>query len=177
MTVARWTKRFEVVVQADLDSVVAWYTSADRREESRAHFAAFDVRDFRYDERVEGDRRMTAMSWTTQSGMHVFLEIRGTVFDGEVVRDAEGRVVRRGETYQFRRWPGGREDTSQGEVIAEFSELPGDRTLARITQTRQKEPAPWWERWLPPVAERKLQQRQMEELFARCERDLGHRSD
>lgn len=166
-----------MVVRADLDSVVAWYTSADRRAESRAHFEAFDVRDFRFDERVEADQRITSMSWTTQSDMHVFFEIRGNVFDGAVVRDAEGRVIRRGETYQYRRWPNGREDTSRGEIIAEFSELPGDRTLARITQTRQKEPAPWWERWLPPVAERSLQQRQMEKLFARCERDLGSLTD
>ena len=174
---AKWTKRFEVVVGADLDSVVAWYTSADRRTESRAHFEAFDVRDFRFDERVEADRRVTAMSWTTESGVHVFLEIRGNVFDGVVVRDVEGRVIRRGETYQYRRWPNGREDTSQGEIIAEFSDLPGGRTLARITQTGQKEPAPWWERWLPPFAERRLQQRQMEKLFARCEHDLGSLDD
>lgn len=77
------------------------------------------------------------MSWTTQSGIYVFLEIRGNVFDGVVVRDVEGKVIRRRETYQYRRWPNGREDTSRGEIIAEFSDLPGDRTLAWITQTRK----------------------------------------
>jgi hypothetical protein len=173
MSVARWTKHFEVTVHADLDSVVAWYTSPDRRAESRAHFEAFDVRDFRYDERVDGDRRVTDMSWTTKTGMHVFLEIRGNI--GVIPRDAEGRIVRRGQTYQYRRWPNGREDRSHGEVVAEFSDIQGGGTRARLTITRHKEAAPWWERWLPPIAERQRQARQFSEMFSRCERELGVR--
>lgn len=164
-------------MRADLDAVVAWYTSPDRRVESRAHFESFNVRDFRYDERVEGDRRITSMSWISQTGLHVFLEIHSTVSNGVIARNSDGRVVRRGETYQYRRWPSGREDRSRGETVAEFSDLPGGGTRARLTITRQREPAPWWERWLPPVAERQGQRRQMEEIFARCERDLGYLSE
>ena len=173
MSGAVWMSRFELTVHADLDSVVAWYVSPDRRAESRAHFESLDVRDFLYDERVEGDRRTTDMSWTTPTGLHVFLEVRGNVANGVVARDEAGKVVRRGETYQYRRWPTGRQDRSRGETIVEFTDLPGGDTRVQISLTRHKDTAKWWERLLPPIAERQAQRRHMKEMFARCERDLG----
>lgn len=173
MSGATWTNRFELTVRADLDSVVAWYASPDRRAESRAHFESFDVRDFRYDERVEGDRRTTDMSWITPAGLHVFLEIRGNVSNGVVARDEEGKVVRRGETYQYRRWTTGRQDRSRGETTVEFTDVPGGSTRVQISITRHKDTAPWWERLLPPITERRAQRCQLEEMFSRCERDLG----
>jgi hypothetical protein len=173
MSVASWTNTFELRLGVDLDSVVAWYGRPERRAEVRAHFESWGMPDFRYEEREEDGRRVTTTSWTTPAGLHVFLEIRGNLVDPPMTRDGEGRVVRRVERYQYRRWPDGREDRSFGETVAEFRDRPGGGTLVRMTISRRRDRAPWWERWLPPVAERSAERRATRELFARCEKELG----
>lgn len=176
MAVRRWTKHVQARVRGDLESVVSWWTSPERREERRASHESLDVSDFRYEETLEDGQRITETGWTTRRGLQVSGRTVSPIRPlGAVDRAPDGRVLLRTQTCQSRRWPNGREDLSRSERVLEFRELSESRTRARLTVTRYKEGVPWWERLLPPNDERRHLRLHLKDAIAKCEHDLGTR--
>jgi hypothetical protein len=176
MAVRRWTKHVQVRVRGDLESVVSWWTSPERRDERRAFLGSLDVADFRYEETLEDGQRITETGWTTRRGLQVSGRAVSPIRPhGAVDRAPDGRVLLRTQTFQSRRWPNGREDQSRSERVLEFRELSEGRTRVRLTVTRYKEGVPWWERLLPPNDERRHLRLHLKDTVAKCEHDLGTR--
>ena len=69
MAVRRWTMHIQATVRGDLESVVSWWTSPERREERRARYESLNVSDFRYEETLEDGQRITQTGWTTRNGL------------------------------------------------------------------------------------------------------------
>jgi hypothetical protein len=159
MTVRRWTTHIQAVVRGDLESVVSWWTSPERREGRRAHYQSLNVSDFRYEETLEDGQRITEMGWTTRRsltqtgwtprpGLRVSLRTASPIRPhGAAERAPDGRAVLRTQAVWSRRWPNGREDLSRSDSVLEFSELPESRTRVHLTVTRYKEGVPWWEKF------------------------------
>jgi hypothetical protein len=135
--VRRRTTHIQATIRGDLESVVSWWTSRERREELRARYESLDVSDVRYEETVEDGQRITEMGWTTRRGLQVSQRTVSPIRPhGAVERAPDGRVVLRTQSVLSRRWPNGRGDLSRCEFVWEFSELSEDRTRARLTMTR-----------------------------------------
>lgn len=176
MAVQRWTSHIQARVRGDLESVVSWWTSPERREERRARLENLDVSDFRYEETLQDGQRITETGWTTRRGLQVSGRTVSPIRPhGAVERDPDGRALLRTQTFQSSRWPNGREDLSRSELILEFRELSESRTRVRLTATRYKEGVPWWERLLPPNQERRHRRMHLKDTIAKCEHDLGTR--
>ena len=174
MAVTTWTSRYEATVRADIEAVLAWWTSQQRSSDQRARFENLDVHDFTYQETEETDTRLAEMSWTNSDGLFVSLRIETpNRQDGNVERGADGAAILRSRTSQQRRWPDGRQDSSSTNNVTEFRQLQPHATQVRLTTTRNKEGAWWWERFIPPTTERNQQRRHLQQMVAQCEHDLG----
>lgn len=166
----------QATVRGDLESVVSWWTSPERREERRAHYESLDVSDFRYEETLEDGQRVTETAWTTRRGMQVSVRTVSPIQPHEAVERApDGRAVLRSQGSQSNRLQNGPEHLSRSESVVEFSELSGSRTRVRLTVTRYKERVPWRERSFPPHDERHHIRIHLKDYIARCEYDLGTR--
>jgi hypothetical protein len=184
MAVRRWTMHIRATVRGDLESVVSWWTSPERREERRADYESLNVSDFRYEETVEDGQRITEMGWTTRRSLThtgwtprpgLQVSIRSIRPQGAAERAPDGRAVLRVQSVGSRRWPNGRENLSRSDSVLEFSELPESRTRVRLTVTRYKEGVPWWEKILPPNDERSHLRIHLKDMIAKCEYHLGTR--
>lgn len=174
MAVTTWTNHHEVTVRADIESVLSWWTSQQRREDRRAHFESLGGQGFSYQETAEADTQLTETNWTTAEGLFVSLRVEtSNAPDGKVERSAEGAAILRSRTSQQRRWPDGREDKSGTSTVTEFRRAQPATTQVRLTTTRHKEGAWWWERYLPPIGERSQQRRHLQRMVGQCEHDLG----
>jgi len=176
MAVRRWTSHIQATVRGDLESVVSWWTSPERRAERRARLESLDISDFRYEETLQDGQRIIETGWTTRRGLQVCgRTVSPARLDGTVERDPDGRALLRTQFLQSRRWPNGREDLSRSELILEFRELSESRTRIRLTAIRYKEGAPRWEILLPPNDERRHRRMHLKDAIAKCEHDLGTR--
>lgn len=174
MAVSNWTSHYEATIRADVDSVLAWWTSPQRRDDQRAHFESLDVQNFSYEESSTAEARLTEMSWTTSEGLFVSLRIEfphGQ--DGNIEHAVDGGSILRSRTSQQRRWPGGRQESSSTSNVTEFRQAQPGTTQLRLTTTRQKAGAWSWERYMPPIAERRQQRQHLRQMVAQCEHDLG----
>jgi hypothetical protein len=177
----------QATVRGDLESVVSWWASPERREERRAHYESLNVSDFKYEETLEDGRRITETGWTTRRsltqtgwtprpGLQLSLRMTSpTRPHGAVERAPDGRAVLRAQTVRSRRWPNGREDLSRSDLVLEFSELSESRTRVRLTVTQYREGVPWWEKILPPNDERRHRRMHLKDTIAKCEYHLGTR--
>ena len=176
MAVRRWTSRTRAQVRGDLESVISWWTSPERRAELREQFESLDVSDFRYEETLDGEQRVTEMGWTARSGLQVSVRRVSPARPHEALeRTPDGRAVLRSQAVQTRRWPDGRERLSRTESVLEFRELSAGRTQLRATLARHREGVPWWEKVLPPNNERRHRRMHLKDEIAKCEHDLGTR--
>ena len=174
MAVTSWTSRYEAAVRADLESVLAWWTSQQRSSDQRARFENLDVPDFAYHETEEADTRRAEMSWINSEGLFVSLRIETpNRQDGNVKRAADGAAILRSRTSQQRRWPDRRKDSLSTNNLTEFRKTQLGTTEVRLTTPRHKEGAWWWERFVPPTTERNHQRRHLQQMVAKCEHDLG----
>src|SRR5215469_1862455 len=118
MAARRWTIHEQATVRGDLESVVSWWTSPERREERRARHESLDVSDFRYGETLEDGQRVTETSWTTRRGVQVSVRTVSPIRpDGVVERAPDGRAVLRGQVFHSNRWPNGSEQLSRAESV------------------------------------------------------------
>ena len=187
MAVRRWTTHIQATVRGDLESVVSWWTSPERREERRAHYESLNVSDFRYEETLEDGQRITETGWTTRRsltqtgwtprpGLQLSLRMTSPIRPhGAVERTPDGRAVLRAQTVRSRRWPNGREDLSRSDLVLEFSELSESKTRVRLTVTQYKEGVSWLEKILPPNDERRHRRMHLKDTIAKCEYHLGTR--
>jgi hypothetical protein len=166
----------EVTVASDVDSVIGWWTDDARRLEWRAHLETSEtVLDFDYRERIDHGVRITEVKYIA-APMNVRVHYRSArqMLQGDVAEvNSEGNRVLRTEVYQHRVLPGGKEDVSTGEWIREFISDGPQTTRVRVSMVGHKEGATWWEKYLPPIAERQRQRKELREQAARCERDLS----
>src|SRR5215469_6060978 len=170
------TMHIQARVRGDLESVVSWWTSPERREEQRARHEGLSVSDFRYEESLEDGQRVTETGWTSRRGLQVCVRTVTPVQpDGALERTPEGRAVSRRQTFVSRRWPDGREDSSRTESVLEFSQLSASRTRVRVTVTQYIEGVPRWGRSFPHHDERFHLRMHLKETIAKCEYHLGAR--
>jgi len=163
----------QATVRGDLESVVSWWTSPERREERRVRHESLDVSDFRYEETLEDGQRVTETGWTTRRGVQVSVRTVSPIRPhGTVERDPDGRAALGTQIVQSSRWPNGPVHQYRAESVAEFSELSGSRTRVRLTVTRSQEHVPWRERSFPPHDERHQIRIHLKDYIARCEYDL-----
>jgi hypothetical protein len=175
MAVRRRTIKIQATVRGDLESVVSWWTSPERREERRAYLESFDLSDFRYEETLEAGQRITETGWTTRGGLQVSERTASPIRPhGAVERAPDGRAVLRAQSVQSRRWPNGRGDLSKSDSVVEFSRLSEIRTRVRLTMTQCKE-GPRWGIGRPGHDERHHLRIHLKDRIAKCEYHLGTR--
>ena len=166
----------EVTVASDVESVIGWWTDDARRLEWRAHLETSEnILDLDYQERNDRGVRITEVKYIA-ARMNVRVHYRSArqMVQGDVAEiNAEGNRVLRTEVYQHRVLPGGKEDVSRAEWIREFISDGPQTTRVRVSMVGHREGATWWEKYLPPIAERQRQRKELKDQAARCEHDLG----
>jgi hypothetical protein len=165
----------EVTVAADAASVIAWWTDPERGLEFRAHLeGSAGVRDFEYREQIDHGLRIIEISYIAPIELRIYYRSSGRITEGVGAEiNAQGNRVLRTEVYQHRVHPGGKEDISTAVWVQELISDGPRTTKVRVSTEVSRENAPWWERYIPPIAARQDQRRELRELAARCERDLG----
>jgi hypothetical protein len=155
--------------------VFAWWTDAERRLEFRARLeGSAALRDLEYREQIAHGLRIVEISYIAPIDLRIRYRSRGRVTEGVGAEiNAQGNRVLRTEVYQHRVHPGGKEHISTAVWIQEFISEGPQMTGVRVSTDASRDNAPWWERYIPPIATRQNQKRELRELAARCERDLG----
>jgi len=174
MATSTWTSQIELTVAADEESVIRWYMDAKRRLEFRAHLETPNVSDFEYHEHTDDGLRIVEITYISRTNLRILYRSTGQITTpGTAEINATGNRVLRKEVYQHRVHPGGKEDVSKAKWNWEFISEAPHTTRLRVSTEDCREGATWWEKYLPPIADRQHRRKELKEQADRCARDLG----
>lgn len=170
---SKWVIRATAAVEADIDSVVAWWRDPRRNDDMVAFLEKGGGRDIVIEKSETAVARVRDVRFKTAGGA----EIRQRL---ETKIAPEGTTGDKGSVYVIRSrhedrilFPSGREVTCACSVSVEFA--PIDPGSTRITEThdQRKSGVAWWERFLPPNSERARLNRRLRDWAELCRIDLG----
>lgn len=157
------TIRFRIKIQGQLQSVVRWWSSPERYVEQQAIVDRRKVLDYSWVENFDDEIRTVNAKWTTRRGLEVNFRVSAAAI--EATRD--GTFVGRQTTWQHRRHPHGREDTSESERVLEFRSVKlGETIVESTTMVRSTV------RRLPQVGEKIHRYSHLTDLARRCQSEL-----
>jgi hypothetical protein len=171
-----WVLRAKVTAGLDLDGVVRWWFDPARRAEFREEWEAKELQDFYWIEPDTESVRAREFGWTTPS-CAVAHRLETFLPPGQLPRFGPDGFVVEGANHILIRYNSGREVKVRCTNTALFSSA-GTR-LATVTTTHQhhKSGGKWWERYLPPTAERSRLRQQLRKEMQRCAIALADDSD
>lgn len=165
--------RATATVGADIDSVVAWWRDPRRDGDLRAFLEKSGAQEVTIERSETVDRRIRDVHFKTAAGAEIWQRLQteagpaGTAFptgDGYVTRSThEDRILQ----------PSGREVTCACSVLMEFTR--DDHASTRIVETHDQRMTGvrWWERFLPPNAQRVRLNQRLRDWAELCRIDLG----
>lgn len=174
-----WEIRTRSIVEAETAAVAGWYAAKERWDEQVATVRDRGVSELTEREWEADGKRHRELSWTCNHGKPGSLHFETVLGpQGVLLPTDRGFEVRREQVTQSHRVDGRQLRVTYRSVF-EFRGLRNARgalvDLTEVVAAHQQVVVggPWFERYLPPVNQRRQHQRQADEIARRCEAELA----
>ena len=170
---SRWTLDACVTLAHDADSVVRWWFHPMRTTEARVRLERMVPADFYWRSDDTSTVRIREFGWSVP-GSHTVQHRREVYLaPGQMPARQEDGYVVVGRDLSVVVYVNGRQVTTECHHTTAFRPVAVGMTRLTSVHEHLKKGVPWWERYLPPVTERRTYRREFARLAELCETDIG----